>query len=75
METSPPTAPQGLPLDNRSDSLKITIVALIAFSSIFVILRLGVSFRNRNFFLLTDHFLWVGHVSVPINDSDLSDKD
>jgi hypothetical protein len=56
--------PQNLPLDDRSDSLKIPIIVLIVLSSIFVILRLGVSFRNRNFTLLTDHFLWTGHVST-----------
>ncbi|KAH7082985.1 Alpha/Beta hydrolase protein [Paraphoma chrysanthemicola] len=55
-------SPQDLPLDDRSDALKIPIVTLITFSSIFVVLRLGVSIRNRNFFLLTDHFLWTGHV-------------
>jgi hypothetical protein len=66
MAPPPPNASEGLPLDDRSNSLKITIVALIVFSSIFVLLRLGVSFRNRNFFLLTDHFLWTGHVSVPL---------
>jgi hypothetical protein len=62
MATSLPS--QGLPLDNRSDALKIPIITLITFSSIFVLLRLGVSFRNRNFFLLTDHLLWTGHVSA-----------
>jgi hypothetical protein len=65
MAAPPPNTTEGLPLDDRSNSLKITIVALIVFSSIFVILRLGVSFRNRNFFLLTDHLLWTGHVSIP----------
>ena len=58
-----PVPPQGLPLDNRSNDLKIPIVALIIFSSIFVCLRLGISWRNRNFFLLTDHLLWTGYVS------------
>ncbi|KAF2830826.1 hypothetical protein CC86DRAFT_283628 [Ophiobolus disseminans] len=53
--------PQDLPLDDRSDALKIPIVVLIVFSSFFVILRLGVSIKNRNFLLLTDHFLWTGH--------------
>jgi hypothetical protein len=55
---------QNLPLDDRSNALKIPIVVLIVFSSIFVLLRLGVSLRSRNFFLLTDHFLWTGHVSA-----------
>ncbi|KAF2036526.1 alpha/beta-hydrolase [Setomelanomma holmii] len=62
MATSSTTPTQGLPLDDRSDSLKIPIIVLIVFSSIFVLLRLGVSFRNRNWFLLTDHFLWTGHI-------------
>lgn len=57
------TSAQGLPLDDRSNALKIPIVTLIVFSSIFVILRLGISWRNRNFFLLTDHLLWPGFVS------------
>jgi hypothetical protein len=56
--------PQNLPLDDRSDSIRIPIIVLIVFSSVFVILRLAVSFRNRNLTLLTDHFLWTGHVSV-----------
>ena len=55
---------EGLPLDNRSNDLKIPIITLIIFSSIFVALRLYISWRNRNFFQLTDHFLWTGHVSV-----------
>lgn len=53
-------------LDDRSDALKIPIIVLIVFSSIFVILRLGVSIKNRNFFLLTDHLLWIGHVRAEI---------
>jgi hypothetical protein len=58
-----PAAPlQGLPLDDRSKDLKIPIITLIVFSSIFVISRLGVSWRNRSYFQLTDHFLWTGHV-------------
>ncbi|KAF3006815.1 hypothetical protein E8E13_010509 [Curvularia kusanoi] len=60
MSTAP--FPQGLPLDDRSKDLKIPIIALIVFSSIFVILRLYVSFRNRNFNQLTDHLLWTGHI-------------
>jgi hypothetical protein len=66
MTASTPNPQQNLPLDDRSNALKIPIVVLIVFSSIFVLLRLGVSFRNRNFFLLTDHFLWTGHVSITI---------
>ncbi|KAH7396828.1 hypothetical protein DE146DRAFT_720315 [Phaeosphaeria sp. MPI-PUGE-AT-0046c] len=62
MATTDQGPPPDLPLNDRSDSLRIPIVVLIAFSSVFVILRLGVSIRNRNFTLLTDHFLWVGHV-------------
>ena len=54
---------EGLPLDDRSNDLKIPIITLITFSSIFVGLRLYVSLKNRNFFQLTDHFLWTGHVS------------
>ncbi|KAF2853152.1 alpha/beta-hydrolase [Plenodomus tracheiphilus IPT5] len=54
--------PQGLPLDDRSDALRIPIVTLIVFSSIFVILRLGISLKNRNYFLLTDHLLWTGYL-------------
>ena len=50
-------------MDDRSNALKIPIIALIIFSSIFVLLRLGINFRNRNYFLLTDHLLWTGHVS------------
>lgn len=53
---------EGLPLEDRSNDLKIPIITLIVFSSIFVILRLYISWRNRNFFQLTDHFLWTGHV-------------
>jgi hypothetical protein len=75
--SAPPGSTQNLPLDDRSAALKIPIIVLICFSSIFVLLRLGVSFKNRNFFLLTDHFLWTGHVgwphgicSSPIPDSD-----
>ena len=61
---SAPAAPlQGLPLDDRSKDLKIPIVTLIVFSSVFVILRLAVSWKNRSYFQLTDHFLWSGHVS------------
>lgn len=56
--------PPNLPLDSRSDALKIPIIVLVTFSSIFVLFRLGVSFRNRNFFLFTDHLLWTGHVST-----------
>ncbi|KAJ4989764.1 integral membrane protein [Stagonosporopsis vannaccii] len=52
----------GLPLEDRSNDLKIPIITLIIFSSIFVILRLYISCKNRNFFQLTDHFLWTGHV-------------
>lgn len=59
---SAPPIPAGLPLDDRSKDLKIPIVALTIFSSIFVILRLCVSFRNRNFHQFTDHLLWTGHV-------------
>jgi hypothetical protein len=65
---SAPPIPAGLPLDDRSRDLKIPIVVLIIFSSIFVILRLYVSFRNRNFFQLTDHLLWTGHVSGSLPD-------
>jgi len=61
-----PVPPQGLPLDDRSDALRIPIITLIVFSSIFVILRLGVSLRNRNFYLLTDHLLWTGHILAVI---------
>ncbi|KAH4131240.1 hypothetical protein HBI81_005840 [Parastagonospora nodorum] len=57
-----PGTPPNLPLDSRSNALKIPIIVLVTFSSIFVLFRLGVSFRNRNFFLLTDHLLWTGHV-------------
>lgn len=64
MATISSTSPENLPLDDRSDALKFPIVILIVFSSIFVTLRLGVNFRNRSFFLLTDHFLWTGHVSA-----------
>lgn len=58
-------APEGLPLDDRSKDLEIPIITLIVFSSVFVGLRLYISFKNRNFFQLTDHFLWTGHVSAP----------
>jgi hypothetical protein len=64
MTATTPNPQQDLPLDDRSNALKIPIVVLIVFSSIFVLLRLGVSLRNRNFFLLTDHFLWTGHVRI-----------
>ncbi|KAH6864661.1 Alpha/Beta hydrolase protein [Alternaria alternata] len=57
-----PTTPEGLPLDDRSNALKIPIITLIIFSSVFVLLRLGINWRNRNFFLLTDHLLWTGQV-------------
>lgn len=57
---------EGLPLDDRSKDLKIPIVALIVFSSIFVGLRLYTSWRNRNFYQLTDHFLWTGYVSLMV---------
>lgn len=60
--SAPAAPPSGLPLDDRSNDLKIPIVTLIVFSSIFVFLRLGISWKNRNFFLLTDHLLWTGHV-------------
>ena len=60
-------APLDRPLDDRSDALKIPVVTLIAFSSIFVLLRLAVSARKRNFFLLTDHLLWTGHVRIAHN--------
>ncbi|KAF2628837.1 hypothetical protein BU25DRAFT_365834 [Macroventuria anomochaeta] len=56
------TSTEGLPLDDRSNDLKIPIVTLIVFSSIFVSLRLYVSWKNRNFFQLTDHLLWTGHL-------------
>ncbi|KAF1929961.1 uncharacterized protein M421DRAFT_381590 [Didymella exigua CBS 183.55] len=55
-------ASEGLPLDDRSKDLKIPIIALIVLSSIFVGLRLYISWKNRNFFQLTDHFLWTGHL-------------
>lgn len=55
-------ATEGLPLEDRSNDLKIPIITLIVFSSVFVSLRLYISWRNRNFFQLTDHFLWTGHV-------------
>lgn len=64
MASAQPPVPSNLPLDNRSDELRVPIIVLIIFSTIFVILRLGVSLRNRNYFLLTDHFLWVGHVRL-----------
>ncbi|EUC34371.1 hypothetical protein COCCADRAFT_35937 [Bipolaris zeicola 26-R-13] len=57
-----PTTPEGLPLDDRSNAIKIPLIVLIIFSSIFVAIRLGINWRNRNFFLLTDHLLWTGHV-------------
>ncbi|KAK7181587.1 hypothetical protein DPSP01_011409 [Paraphaeosphaeria sporulosa] len=53
---------EALPLDDRSSDLKISVVTLLVFSSIFVGLRLYVSWRNRNFFQATDHFLWTGHL-------------
>lgn len=59
-------SPEGLPLDDRSKDLKIPIITLIVFSSIFVGLRLYTSWRNRNFYQLTDHFLWTGFVSVTV---------
>ncbi|KAF2134342.1 hypothetical protein P153DRAFT_307516 [Dothidotthia symphoricarpi CBS 119687] len=68
MSTSAAT-PQGLPLDDRSNALKIPIVTLIVFSSIFVALRLSISIKNRNYFLLTDHLLWTGHVLAIIGAS------
>lgn len=61
-----PTTPEGLPLDDRSNAIKIPLIVLIIFSSIFVAIRLGINWRNRNFFLLTDHLLWTGHVSVAL---------
>ena len=57
------TSAEGLPLDDRSNDLKIPAITLMVFSSIFVVLRLYISWKNRNFFQLTDHFLWTGHVS------------
>ncbi|KAH6633621.1 hypothetical protein C7974DRAFT_175493 [Boeremia exigua] len=60
---------EGLPIEDRSYDLKIPIVVLIVFSSIFVGLRLYVSWRNRNFFQLTDHFLWTGHVLAVVGAS------
>ncbi|KAH9864250.1 hypothetical protein J1614_010184, partial [Plenodomus biglobosus] len=57
-----PAPPQGLPLDDRSDALRIPIITLIVFSSIFVVLRIGISLKNRHFFLLTDHLLWTGYL-------------
>ncbi|KAL5398726.1 hypothetical protein PMIN02_001251 [Paraphaeosphaeria minitans] len=57
---------EALPLNNRSSDLKISVVTLIVFSSIFVFLRLYVSWRNRNFFQATDHFLWTGHLLAMI---------
>jgi hypothetical protein len=65
------TTPEGLPLDDRSNALKIPIVVLIVFSSIFVVLRLSISWRNRKYFLLTDHLLWTGHVSAKANKNHL----
>ncbi|KAJ4381918.1 hypothetical protein N0V86_003287 [Didymella sp. IMI 355093] len=56
----------GLPLDDRSKDLKIPIVALVLFSLIFVSLRLYTSWKNRNFFQLTDHFLWTGFLLAVI---------
>lgn len=55
--------PQGLPLNDRSKDIKITIITLIIFSSFFVGLRLYVSWKNRKFYELSDHFLWTGMVS------------
>lgn len=57
---------EGLPLDDRSKDLKIPIIALIVFSSFFVALRLYTSWRNRNFYQLTDHFLWTGFVGAMV---------
>ncbi|KAF1940274.1 hypothetical protein EJ02DRAFT_350338 [Clathrospora elynae] len=57
-----PTPPAGKPLDDRSNVLKIPIITLIVFSSIFVALRLSISWRKKNYFLLSDHLLWTGHV-------------
>lgn len=59
---------EGLPLDDRSNNLKIPIITLIVFSSIFVGLRLWISWKNRNFFQLTDHFLWSGHVRSSVTE-------
>ncbi|KAJ4338988.1 hypothetical protein N0V95_007908 [Ascochyta clinopodiicola] len=53
---------EGMPLDDRANDLKIPIVTLIIFSSIFVGLRLYISWKNRNYFQLTDHLLWTGHL-------------
>ncbi|KAJ4315366.1 hypothetical protein N0V94_005993 [Neodidymelliopsis sp. IMI 364377] len=55
-----------LPLDDRSKDLKIPIITLIIFSSTFVLLRLYVSCKHRNFFQLTDHLLWTGHTLAVI---------
>jgi hypothetical protein len=62
MATPASQPPPNLPLDDRSDAIRIPVIILIIFSSIFVILRLGVSIRKRNFFLLSDHLLWTGLV-------------
>lgn len=61
-----PTTSEGLPLDDRSNAIKIPLIVLIIFSSIFVAIRLGINWKNRNFFLLTDHLLWTGHVGVAL---------
>ncbi|CAA9956736.1 hypothetical protein CFE70_000333 [Pyrenophora teres f. teres 0-1] len=59
---SPSAPPTNLPLDDRSLAIKVPIISLICFSSIFVCLRLGVNWKNKNFFMLTDHLLWTGYV-------------
>lgn len=61
--SSPANPPPQMPLNDRSNDLKIPIVVLIIFSSVFVTLRLGISWKNMKYFQLTDHFLWTGHVS------------
>ncbi|KAF2006844.1 hypothetical protein P154DRAFT_480599 [Amniculicola lignicola CBS 123094] len=62
MAPPPPSSgpPPNLPLDDRSKEILIAIPILAAVSSIFIVFRLAVSFRNRRFYLLTDYLLVLG---------------
>jgi hypothetical protein len=59
--------PPGLPQDNRQKDIFITAPILVVFSTIFVVLRLGVSIRNKKYTLLSDHLLLLGTVWNPFS--------
>ena len=59
----PPTGlPPNLPMDSRQKDVFISAPTLTVFATIFVILRLSVQWKNKKYWLITDHLLIIGTV-------------